>query len=1364
MALVVLLVGLAIVVGLITLLERPSGTPSRTPSRFPAAQGEDRQGPLRGLEQRLERQEAALAALVMRFERLELKLDELTAGGSGPARSSAMASAAAEPTEPTAYLPELPPPAQQDVRPVEPAPPPPPPPPRRSEPAGTPAPRRAAMAPPPPDRPRAPRTPPPRWRARWRRLERQLIANWTGLLGVVVVVVGVTFGAINVALQFNAWQRFVATLLIAAALALPSLLTRPGSRWHRLSSWMRSGGGGLLLFACTAAGGLPQLGMQWIEDPAQSLALLCLAMAVNLLLATTTAQQTVAGLHVVVCLLPLTLVPQNGLILAVASLVAVVGVVLPLGRPWYGHRLLVALAYGTFHGSWVVRALPQLTEDASLRNQAALAAALVFAGGTVLLQRPQRLRQHGLGLPLAVQLVNSGGLGLALLFEPAQIGGRGLGLAMAAGLMALLSRRARSTELPWLRRCNALVAQVFVLAALLSLGPWVANATLLAAVVLLECLAVLLLSHGDPDGVIRQLGWWLSLVAGAALALVALGDHLVLLASGVPSRDPGTVLVLRLQNCGVLLGCGGLALAMQRRLRTEPLPVAPALGWIAATLLWLGAGVIAPSAWQPPLSVAVLAGALLLGRHWQLAGVVPGLAAAITVLHLQSWLRLLSQLPWPPGSLAALTLPPLLLALLLLWDRQRGGCRALAWVLLTLSGGVWILQTLVVLGPGPAPQELVGHAVLLLAGGTALLGVQLAIQKAGLEVPGPQLMGWLAPALLLVGSLGCLPQPWPEIGATALLQLTLLLGRWRRPAGLLAGAMAATAVLVLGTWLWMLPPDVWPWRTLLPHLLPLVLVIQGLFLRHSPGPRRCAWTLLQLTALALLFSAGLAWLEGPEVVQSRAATLVVGGQLLALLAWRLQAAAIPQPLPQAFAWQAAALTTVGVGVALPAPWRGVGGLVAFGSLLGQAGRWRPAGLPAASASGVALLHGLLWLWLLRFQPWPPAAVLRIQAPLAALALLLWLVDRRRAVADGTPPHPLAVDLLGIGAGLASWLLLAPVSNLIPPVAWLLLAPLALELAARLPVAQARHALLCGVGYLLAFAIGYVLLISQSPALVQFGALSLPGRLGIELLALAVLLYGWFIPAGSGLARLRLWQRLRPLLLEALLLTLVVTVLSELAVLWRPAAWAALALLLITRPVRRLFAVRLQIYAVLLYWLSLGTLLAVLSTLQSPAMAWYLQPGQIALVTMALQVGFILTTHGQLDPAELAACEAWGPLRWIGERVSHRPHRWLYLPLFAVVAYYLWLRYDRALLTLLWTAEAFVIYGLSAVLRDGKFRLLALIALGACLLRLVAIDMAQANLGIRAVVFIGVGLLMLGMNALYNRFRSRFESGGPEPEP
>ncbi|WP_172820828.1 hypothetical protein [Cyanobium sp. NIES-981] len=1333
--------------------------------------------PARGLslDQRLERQEAAVAAILLRFDRLELELERLqrqmgaprgeapTAAGQRPDQSpspesdrtparrpQAREAAEREAGEQPAPARRPPPPLRPEPR-REPPPPQPPPPQTRPQPPPHTHPQPAPPPPPPPLGPQAvraaapPRAPGP-WQQRWRRWEQLLIANWTGLLGVVVVVAGVTFAAINVALQFNPWQRFLLVVAAATAMALPSLLLKPASPWLRLSRWLRSGGAALLLFACTAAGGLPQLGLQWLDDPGQSLALLGAAIAVNLVLAAVATNQTVAGLHVVVCLVPLTIVPQGGLILAVASLVALVGVVLPLARPWYGHRLLVGLSYGLFHANWVVRTLPLLAGSDTLRNQAALAAALVFISGTVLLQRPQRLRQHGLTLPLLVQLVNSGGLALALLLEPPQLGSRALALAACAGLLAVLAVRARRAELSWLRRCDVILAQAFSLAALLSLGPWVANPTLLTALVLLECLALLHLGHQDPDTMVRQLGWWLSLLAGLALAAVTLG-------AAPPGQAPP------LQNSAVLLVSGALALASQHRVhRPKALPGAGGMGWIGALLLWLGSSVIPPDAWQPWLTVTVLTAALLSARHWQLPGGAQGLAAMITLIHIGSWIRLLNQVPWAPQSLAALTLPPLLLALLLLCDRRHDVPRATGWWLLCLSGGFWGQMTLLVRLGVVGPERLAGHAVLLLAGGALLVAVQLGMMRWRLRAPWPELMGWLGPGLLLLGSLGCLPRPWPEPIATALLQLSLLVGLWRRPPGLVAGTTAATGVLLAGSWVWLLAPQSWSWQELLPRLLPLVLVVQILWLRGARAPRRGAWILLNGTAVALLLSALLAWAVGPEVIRSRAATLLIAGQLIPVLHGRLQRTGIPQLLPPALAWQGAALTYAGVALGLPAPWRGIGGLLAFGGLLLLARQWRPSGLHAAAACGVTALHLQLWLQLLLQQPCPAQEVLQILLPLAALALLQRLADRPGPDSGVGGLNPLPIYLIGSGAGLASWLLLAPVSPLIPPVAWLLLALLALELTSRLPMADGRHALICAVGLLLAFACGYGLVISQSPVLLELGGLTLPGRFAIELLAMAVFLYWWFLPSSSRLTGLALWNRLHPLLLEALVLGTVVTVLSEVEVFWRPVAWAGLALLVILRPIRRLFAARLQIYAVLLYWLSLATLLAVLSTLQTPAQAWILQPGQIALLAMGLQVGFILVTHRQLDVEQLSSSRAWGPLGWIGRRISRRPHRWIYLPLFAVVTYYLWLRYDRALLTLLWTTEAFVIYGLSAVLRDGKFRLLALIALGACLLRLVAIDMAQADLGIRGAVFIGVGLLMVGMNALYNRFRNRFESG------
>ena len=55
----------------------------------------------------------------------------------------------------------------------------------------------------------------------------------------------------------------------------------------------------------------------------------------------------------------------------------------------------------------------------------------------------------------------------------------------------------------------------------------------------------------------------------------------------------------------------------------------------------------------------------------------------------------------------------------------------------------------------------------------------------------------------------------------------------------------------------------------------------------------------------------------------------------------------------------------------------------------------------------------------------------------------------------------------------------------------------------------------------------------------------------------------------------------------------------------------------------------------------------------------------------------------------------------------------------------------------------------------------MVALGAALLRLIFFDLARSSTLTRALVFVGVGLLMLGMNSLYNRFKDRF-SEAKEP--
>ncbi len=968
---------------------------------------------IRRLEGQLQGLTQELAMLTHELHSLERWVGKAGRGRPRPAPTSPVQRQAAGPHTPGGLRP--PPPPARPPSPSLPLPPEPLPP----EPLPT-------QPQPPPRQPRPVAVAPSRQALPWRRLERLLIENWTGILGVVVVVAGITFLAINLALRMGPFPRFLLVVAAAAALCLPSLLVGRREPWRNLGDWMRSGGAALFLFACAAAGGFPGLGLQWLHRPLPALALLLVGIAANLALAAAARTQAVASLHVVVNLVPLLIVPPSAASLAIASSVALVGLALPGRRPWERHLLLVSWAYALFHGSWFLRLSSVLPSETGLRTVAIGAAVLVFGAGVVRAQRraapgsreaPAGLR--GAELPLALGLSNWGALGLALLVHPRLAAVRAAALALAAAAALLLARRARSTGVPWLHLANTLVAQAFVMAAILSLQSLIADGLLLSALLLLETLGFLWLGVAEDHERIRSVGWVLVSLAAAAVGLSALAT----VGPGWAGRAGP------LQNASLVIGAGGLL----------------------------------------------------------------GL-------------------------------------------------------------------------------------------------VQHGIGRRRISVPLPPLLGWMAAGLVFVGAMVCTPESNREWVALPAMGGLLLLARWGRPAGLLEGLTVA----VLAT-----------------HLL------------------------------------------------------------------------------------------------------------SWGALLAQ-------------------------------QPWKPLPLLAHLLPLAALALVLIGTGSRRG------GRLVGMDLLGLGAGLGAYLLFEPVSPLLPGVAWLLLSLLALEAADRLRRQQALHALALGLLHLAAFAAAYLLVISQSPSLVTLGAFTLSARLLVQLFGLAVVLYWWFFRPRQLLAQQPLWQAIHPWFLEAALAGATVTLLSEITTLWRPVGWSLLALALLSPPVERLFAVRVKVYAVIFYWIAVAMLVGMLSTFETPSPRWFEQPQQVALLAIGLQVLYVLVSHRLLDPVALRDPGGIPLLGWIGTAVASHRNRWLCYPLFAAVALYLATRYDHSLLTLLWTVEAFVIYLLSAILRENQFRTVALIALGACLLRLVAIDMAQADLGLRGAVFVGVGLLMLAMNAIYSRFRGRFE--------
>ncbi|TDN38682.1 hypothetical protein A8B98_22485 [Hymenobacter sp. UV11] len=231
-----------------------------------------------------------------------------------------------------------------------------------------------------------------------------------------------------------------------------------------------------------------------------------------------------------------------------------------------------------------------------------------------------------------------------------------------------------------------------------------------------------------------------------------------------------------------------------------------------------------------------------------------------------------------------------------------------------------------------------------------------------------------------------------------------------------------------------------------------------------------------------------------------------------------------------------------------------------------------------------------------------------------------------------------------------------------------------------------------------------------------------------------------------------WRRLHPWLPEAALLFGTATLGHHVRTPWLPLLWAAAALVLTFLAARIPVRFRrLAVYSHLYYWLATGTAslacLRYISPEQLLSPEWWGITAAVALlfayVALALQAGKAPNTG--LAPA------------W--DRLARPPRRlleaWLLYPAFLALTLLLVQSFDRSVLTVLLMLEVVAIFSTSLLLRRQDLRYLALAGMLGALLRLVFFDLSRSGTITRAFVFIFMGLLLLGMNALYARFKARF---------
>lgn len=338
--------------------------------------------------------------------------------------------------------------------------------------------------------------------------------------------------------------------------------------------------------------------------------------------------------------------------------------------------------------------------------------------------------------------------------------------------------------------------------------------------------------------------------------------------------------------------------------------------------------------------------------------------------------------------------------------------------------------------------------------------------------------------------------------------------------------------------------------------------------------------------------------------------------------------------------------------------------------------------------------------------------------------------------------------------LISYFMFAPVSSIIPGVIWLLLSIVAVTLSFQNKplnfTGVDRYLLHIGYIFIGSFLIRHLLVHIQVEGYV--GPFKI--RFLIELLALAVFVYWATLKPKT--IRYKSWDLLHPLFVELIFVFTVFIIALEVDAIWQPLIWMIVAFVLALVGNNKSWNLsRLVFYSLIMYWIAAFQTTFVTSTYIVPSTEMLNQPWVYGTASVLFQFIFLAYFYMKCSLENIEVPRSLLFLNRTISLINNKRNVYIFYPLIICTAVFLYWSYDSSILTLLWVLECAIVFIISILLKEQHFRYIALGSLAICIIRLVFYDMVQASTLNRALVFLGVGLIMLGMNSLYNKFKTRF---------
>ncbi len=188
--------------------------------------------------------------------------------------------------------------------------------------------------------------------------------------------------------------------------------------------------------------------------------------------------------------------------------------------------------------------------------------------------------------------------------------------------------------------------------------------------------------------------------------------------------------------------------------------------------------------------------------------------------------------------------------------------------------------------------------------------------------------------------------------------------------------------------------------------------------------------------------------------------------------------------------------------------------------------------------------------------------------------------------------------------------------------------------------------------------------------------------------------------------------------------------------------------------------RLSLYAYAFYVLALFNIAFSSTTIATPSSLLMDQAWVFGLFSVGICTALMVIQRRYKESTEQIDLGLPYLMRWVNRLWTLRQKfevRALLYPLFISIACFLYWSFDKSVLSLLWVIECFVLFLISLVMREPQFRVVSMVGIAGICVRILFYDLTGQDFLVKALVFISVGLILIAMNTIYNRYKHRFEN-------